>query len=215
VQQRVGMDVLIARVWGDEMMEAIAYYAYEASSDLAAGRGMYASYAVWADSQALGDFDPEALDTNFAMACGTGDVLPLEMTKWFDANYLLVPELSSRQGLTLRPDHWLRPLNEGGARRRDAPGGARPSKPPAALQGRRAPARPAPARLRGAKRPLRHAGHAFSTTSRTAARACCRLSAAAWLVAIERAYVRALPGLLGRSAHRRGFRLRCPRLTQR
>jgi ribonucleoside-diphosphate reductase alpha chain len=34
-----------AAAFGDELMEAIAYYAYEASSDLAAERGRYASYA--------------------------------------------------------------------------------------------------------------------------------------------------------------------------
>lgn len=34
-----------ANAFGDEMMEAIAFYAYEASSDLAAERGTYASYA--------------------------------------------------------------------------------------------------------------------------------------------------------------------------
>lgn len=33
-----------AAAFGDEMMEAIAYYAYEASSDLAAERGTYSSY---------------------------------------------------------------------------------------------------------------------------------------------------------------------------
>jgi ribonucleoside-diphosphate reductase alpha chain len=33
-----------AAAFGDELMEAIAYYAYEASSDLAAERGTYASY---------------------------------------------------------------------------------------------------------------------------------------------------------------------------
>ncbi|MEM8560409.1 MAG: ribonucleoside-diphosphate reductase subunit alpha, partial [Bacteroidota bacterium] len=38
-----GSDEAIA--FSDEMMEAIAYYAYEASSDLAAERGMYESYA--------------------------------------------------------------------------------------------------------------------------------------------------------------------------
>jgi ribonucleoside-diphosphate reductase alpha chain len=38
-----GSDEAVA--FGDEMMEAIAYYAYEASSDLAAERGTYRSYA--------------------------------------------------------------------------------------------------------------------------------------------------------------------------
>ncbi|GGY08721.1 5-methyltetrahydropteroyltriglutamate--homocysteine S-methyltransferase [Streptomyces tanashiensis] len=39
-------------------------------------------------------FDADALDGYFAMARGTQDVAPLEMTKWFDTNYhYLVPEL--------------------------------------------------------------------------------------------------------------------------
>ncbi|MGW2483227.1 5-methyltetrahydropteroyltriglutamate--homocysteine S-methyltransferase [Streptomyces sp. NPDC001571] len=38
--------------------------------------------------------DADALDSYFAMARGTQDVAPLEMTKWFDSNYhYLVPEL--------------------------------------------------------------------------------------------------------------------------
>ncbi|MEU6081208.1 5-methyltetrahydropteroyltriglutamate--homocysteine S-methyltransferase [Streptomyces sp. NPDC047108] len=43
------------------------------------------------------------LDTYFAMARGTADVQPLEMTKWFDTNYhYLVPELS--QDTVFSPD---------------------------------------------------------------------------------------------------------------
>ncbi|NEE07426.1 5-methyltetrahydropteroyltriglutamate--homocysteine S-methyltransferase [Streptomyces sp. SID7499] len=39
-------------------------------------------------------FDADALDGYFAMARGTQDAAPLEMTKWFDTNYhYLVPEL--------------------------------------------------------------------------------------------------------------------------
>ncbi|WP_156726102.1 5-methyltetrahydropteroyltriglutamate--homocysteine S-methyltransferase [Streptomyces apocyni] len=42
-----------------------------------------------------GAVDADALDGYFAMARGTQDVAPLEMTKWFDTNYhYLVPELS-------------------------------------------------------------------------------------------------------------------------
>ncbi|MFR9725159.1 5-methyltetrahydropteroyltriglutamate--homocysteine S-methyltransferase [Streptomyces sp. MS19] len=68
-------------------------------------------------------FEADALDGYFAMARGTQDVAPLEMTKWFDTNYhYLVPELApgtaftadsakqvaelkeaSAQGLTARP----------------------------------------------------------------------------------------------------------------
>ncbi|MGW3950173.1 5-methyltetrahydropteroyltriglutamate--homocysteine S-methyltransferase [Streptomyces sp. NPDC004752] len=40
------------------------------------------------------DVDADALDGYFAMARGTQDTAPLEMTKWFDTNYhYLVPEL--------------------------------------------------------------------------------------------------------------------------
>jgi 5-methyltetrahydropteroyltriglutamate--homocysteine methyltransferase len=45
----------------------------------------------------------DALDGYFAMARGTQDVAPLEMTKWFDTNYhYLVPELSP--GTTFQAD---------------------------------------------------------------------------------------------------------------
>jgi ribonucleoside-diphosphate reductase alpha chain len=43
-RRRVAFDSAEAIEFGDEMMEAIAYYAYEASSDLAAERGSYPSY---------------------------------------------------------------------------------------------------------------------------------------------------------------------------
>ncbi|MFF4769588.1 5-methyltetrahydropteroyltriglutamate--homocysteine S-methyltransferase [Streptomyces sp. NPDC001255] len=43
----------------------------------------------------------DALDGYFAMARGTRDVAPLEMTKWFDTNYhYLVPELGPDTGFT-------------------------------------------------------------------------------------------------------------------
>jgi ribonucleoside-diphosphate reductase alpha chain len=41
----LGFDSAEASGFGDELMEAIALYAYEASSDLASERGTYASYA--------------------------------------------------------------------------------------------------------------------------------------------------------------------------
>jgi 5-methyltetrahydropteroyltriglutamate--homocysteine methyltransferase len=45
-----------------------------------------------------------ALDRYFAMARGTADVVPLEMTKWFDTNYhYLVPELDPDQEFVLDP----------------------------------------------------------------------------------------------------------------
>ncbi|KOG91804.1 5-methyltetrahydropteroyltriglutamate--homocysteine methyltransferase, partial [Streptomyces varsoviensis] len=50
--------------------------------------------AVPARHRAAVDADADALDGYFAMARGTQDVAPLEMTKWFDTNYhYLVPEL--------------------------------------------------------------------------------------------------------------------------
>ena len=50
------------------------------------------------------------LDRYFAMARGTAEVAPLEMTKWFDTNYhYLVPELSAGVEFSLDP---LKPLGE-------------------------------------------------------------------------------------------------------
>jgi 5-methyltetrahydropteroyltriglutamate--homocysteine methyltransferase len=51
-----------------------------------------------------------ALDRYFAMARGTAEVAPLEMTKWFDTNYhYLVPELGPDTTFTLDP---AKPLAE-------------------------------------------------------------------------------------------------------
>ncbi|GAB3261753.1 5-methyltetrahydropteroyltriglutamate--homocysteine S-methyltransferase [Kineosporia babensis] len=48
------------------------------------------------------DLGLNALDTYFAMARGTAEVPPLEMTKWFDTNYhYLVPELAPDTEFTL------------------------------------------------------------------------------------------------------------------
>ena len=47
--------------------------------------------------------EADALDGYFAMARGTQDVAPLEMTKWFDTNYhYLVPELGPGHRLLRR-----------------------------------------------------------------------------------------------------------------
>lgn len=44
------------------------------------------------------------LDRSFAMARGTSDVPPLEMTKWFDTNYhYLVPEIGATTAFSLHP----------------------------------------------------------------------------------------------------------------
>ncbi|MFJ3219954.1 5-methyltetrahydropteroyltriglutamate--homocysteine S-methyltransferase [Kitasatospora sp. NPDC086801] len=49
--------------------------------------------------------EADALDGYFAMARGTQEVAPLEMTKWFDTNYhYLVPELGPDTVFTANPD---------------------------------------------------------------------------------------------------------------
>ncbi|TWD72048.1 methionine synthase (B12-independent), partial [Kribbella amoyensis] len=56
------------------------------------------------------------LDTYFAMARGTGDVAPLELTKWFDTNYhYLVPELDGATSFRLAGDKPLAELAEAAA----------------------------------------------------------------------------------------------------
>ncbi|WP_018681282.1 5-methyltetrahydropteroyltriglutamate--homocysteine S-methyltransferase [Actinokineospora enzanensis] len=53
------------------------------------------------------------LDTYFAMARGTADVAPLELTKWFDTNYhYLVPELTLDTHFTLAGDKPLADYRE-------------------------------------------------------------------------------------------------------
>ncbi|MGC5015841.1 5-methyltetrahydropteroyltriglutamate--homocysteine S-methyltransferase [Streptosporangium sp. DT93] len=55
----------------------------------------------------------DALDGYFAMARGTRDAAPLEMTKWFDTNYhYLVPELGPDTVFTADPGKQLGELNE-------------------------------------------------------------------------------------------------------
>ncbi|WP_055527508.1 5-methyltetrahydropteroyltriglutamate--homocysteine S-methyltransferase [Streptomyces graminilatus] len=57
--------------------------------------------------------EADALDGYFAMARGTQDVAPLEMTKWFDTNYhYLVPELSPETVFTAHPAKQLAELGE-------------------------------------------------------------------------------------------------------
>ena len=61
----------------------------------------------------FGDPDRDDLDAYFALARGTADQRPLEMTKWFDTNYhYLVPELDRDQRFELRAGHWTEPLRE-------------------------------------------------------------------------------------------------------
>lgn len=55
------------------------------------------------------------LDRLFAMARGTAEAAPLEMTKWFDTNYhQLVPELAPDTAFTLDPTKPLEELAEAG-----------------------------------------------------------------------------------------------------
>jgi 5-methyltetrahydropteroyltriglutamate--homocysteine methyltransferase len=59
--------------------------------------------------QAIGD----ELDRYFAAARGTGEIAPLEMTKWFDTNYhYIVPEIGPDTRFTLNPDKVLAELKE-------------------------------------------------------------------------------------------------------
>jgi 5-methyltetrahydropteroyltriglutamate--homocysteine methyltransferase len=64
-----------------------------------------------------------ALDRYFAMARGTADAEPLEMTKWFDTNYhYLVPEIGPGTVFTLEPSKLLGEFAEAA----DSPVAARP-----------------------------------------------------------------------------------------
>ncbi|KNB52222.1 5-methyltetrahydropteroyltriglutamate--homocysteine S-methyltransferase [Streptomyces caatingaensis] len=57
--------------------------------------------------------EADALDGYFAMARGTQDVAPLEMTKWFDTNYhYLVPELGPDTVFTADPAKQVAELRE-------------------------------------------------------------------------------------------------------
>ncbi|MFJ6213487.1 5-methyltetrahydropteroyltriglutamate--homocysteine S-methyltransferase [Streptomyces sp. NPDC092296] len=67
--------------------------------------------AIPARHRAAVDADP--LDGYFAMARGTQDVAPLEMTKWFDTNYhYLVPELDPDTVFTANPAKQVGELTE-------------------------------------------------------------------------------------------------------
>ena len=108
------------------------------------------------------------LDGYFAMARGTQDAAPLEMTKWFDTNYhYLVPELGPDTVFTADSTKQVAELARGASRWATPPArcsSARsptccsPSRRPASPAGLRSahPARPAAAGLRrGARRPAR------------------------------------------------------------
>jgi 5-methyltetrahydropteroyltriglutamate--homocysteine methyltransferase len=74
------------------------------------------AWALGAVPARFGDLDRDELDSYFALARGTAEQRPLEMTKWFDTNYhYLVPELERRQRFELRAEHWTGPLREAAA----------------------------------------------------------------------------------------------------
>jgi 5-methyltetrahydropteroyltriglutamate--homocysteine methyltransferase len=59
------------------------------------------------------DLGLSTLDTYFAMARGTDQATPLEMTKWFDTNYhYLVPELGPETTFTANPEKMMSELAE-------------------------------------------------------------------------------------------------------
>jgi 5-methyltetrahydropteroyltriglutamate--homocysteine methyltransferase len=71
------------------------------------------AWAVGAIPERFGGSDADGLEAYFAMARGSTDARPLEMTKWFDTNYhYLVPELRPDQPFRLRADHWIEQLRE-------------------------------------------------------------------------------------------------------
>ena len=71
------------------------------------------AWALGAIPARFGDLNRDGLGGYFALARGTEDERPLEMTKWFDTNYhYLVPELEQGQRFELRAEHWTGPLRE-------------------------------------------------------------------------------------------------------
>jgi len=73
------------------------------------------AWALGAIPARFGELDRQGLGAYFALARGTAEQRPLEMTKWFDTNYhYLVPELERGQRFELRADHWTGPLREAG-----------------------------------------------------------------------------------------------------
>jgi 5-methyltetrahydropteroyltriglutamate--homocysteine methyltransferase len=57
--------------------------------------------------------DPSGLAAAFTAARGSGDLPPLEMTKWFDTNYhYLVPEIGPETAFTLHGDRFVRQVAE-------------------------------------------------------------------------------------------------------
>jgi 5-methyltetrahydropteroyltriglutamate--homocysteine methyltransferase len=66
-----------------------------------------AAWELGAIPERFGGPGAEGLDAYFAMARGSADAHPLEMTKWLDTNYhYLVPELAEGQAFRARHGHW-------------------------------------------------------------------------------------------------------------
>lgn len=81
--------------------------------------GDFSLYDHVLDTAVMVDAIPErfgswqGLATSFAMARGTAETRPLELTKWFNTNYhYLVPELDDQTSFTLRPEAQLAQLDE-------------------------------------------------------------------------------------------------------
>ena len=71
------------------------------------------AWALGAIPSRFGQLDRDSLGDYFALARGTAEQRPLEMTKWFDTNYhYLVPELEPGQRFELRAAHWTEPIRE-------------------------------------------------------------------------------------------------------
>ncbi len=71
------------------------------------------AWALGAIPARFGHLDRDWVDGYFALARGTAEQRPLEMTKWFDTNYhYLVPELEAGQRFEVRAEHWTEPLGE-------------------------------------------------------------------------------------------------------
>lgn len=74
------------------------------------------AWALGAIPARFGDLDRDSLDGYFALARGTDEQRPLEMTKWFDTNYhYLVPELAPGQDFAPRATRWVEALAESAA----------------------------------------------------------------------------------------------------
>ena len=75
-----------------------------------------AALAVGVVPARFGDLPADALDTLFALARGSADQAPLEMTKWFDSNYhYLVPEIDARTPFVAHPARLVALLEQAAA----------------------------------------------------------------------------------------------------